>query len=138
MVSLVFDRPERINPGETPARYQPKRIAATITGYWQAIPLLDRTITIAGVAVVPWLVYTTEDITGHPGDCGSPLPIRHADGTWSHAPALIRIHTYMQNHPDETVALEEMLPDTNVEAAVMRRILRRAWSGMARWTVEDQ
>jgi hypothetical protein len=137
MVSLVFDRPERTNPGETPANYRPKRIAATVVSYWQAIPLMDRTITIAGVAVVPWLIYTTEDITGHPGDCGSPLPIRHTDGTWEHAPALVRIHTYMQSHPEEAAALDEMLPSYLVAAGVYRRILRRAWSGMPRWTVED-
>jgi len=131
VITLLFDRPERTNPGETPARYRPKRVAATVEGYWQAIPLMRRTIEIAGVDVVPWLVYVHGEMPDHPGDCGDPCPTRHADGTWSHAPALVRIATYMQSHPDEAAALAEMLPERRVAASVYRRILSKAWSGMA-------
>jgi hypothetical protein len=137
VIALVFDLPDRTNPDEFPARYQPQRIAATVDGYWQAIPLMKHTIEIAGFNVIPWLVYVHGDMPAHPGDCGDPRPTHHADNSWSHAPALIRIVTYMNNHPDESEALAEMLPERHVAPGFYRRVLGKAWSGMAVYHQEE-
>jgi hypothetical protein len=137
MVSLVFDVLERVNPGETPAQYRPQRIAATINSYWQAIPLMRQTIEVSGYNVIAWLVYTSEAIIDHPGDCGSPFPIHHADDSWDHSPAVTRIATYLNNHPDEASTLAEMFPEFELKIGFYSRLVRKCWSGISVITEVD-